>query len=250
MTITKLKRMIQDFQKAEEIDTNIELDRFHNCIDGFCETVHLEKIEQKHLNRKWQETVQNWNSVYAAHRTIIEAEALDLNIFEVIGFSTEELSHSRVLAWLLNFQENHHQGNKFFRLFLENLRLPEPWADSEYHVKTEYPGKRSRIDIRIYSEGLFAIDIEVKVRSREGYYQLQRESDDAKDFGHSIQAKEIYCYFLSSDGKLPPSPGMFKAISWNEISRLVGVLENDDILPARLRFFMENYQKVLRTISY
>lgn len=44
-----------------------------------------------------------------------------VNIFEVLGITSTEIRHSRILAWLLDPRENHQLKDKFLKKFLLKL---------------------------------------------------------------------------------------------------------------------------------
>ncbi len=67
-------------------------------------------------------------------------ESCDFNVFSF--FKVDEPKHSSLLAFLLNPQESHGQGNLFLKSFLERLNILNPQSNN-WTVSTE----KGRIDI-------------------------------------------------------------------------------------------------------
>jgi hypothetical protein len=115
--------------------------------------------------------LNDWGALYGGERKEIELAAGDLSVFQTLGFARDETRHSRILSWLLDPRGTHYQRAGLFGVLLGMLNLPQRWGHLNYHVETERSGDESRIDIRLYSEGEFLVDIEVKVDSAEGHDQ-------------------------------------------------------------------------------
>lgn len=94
----------------------------------------------------------------------------DFNIFEIANIATREVTICRVLYDLLSPNGSHHQGDRYLRLFVENVLRLENCAENEWDkakVYREYliPSGR-RIDLVIKTELRF-IPIEVKIYADE-----------------------------------------------------------------------------------
>lgn len=156
-----------------------------------------------------------------------------LNIFEAVGMTTQEIKHSAFLAWLLDPAMPHNLGNKFLRVFLENLlnyekdnNVPDNYLtnkkilssiqietiedlnnilnDSKLSVITErilaLDGDDGRIDIFIESEkSKTLIAIENKVFTSTHDNQLNRY---VSEFASRVDWKKIFIY-LTPNGDLP-----------------------------------------------
>ncbi len=81
-------------------------------------------------------------------------------------WSINENKVSEILAFLLNPNENHSQGNVFLKIFLKNfkLELPNLINSNNITVETEHiTDKNRRIDILLNFENTFVIGIENKI---------------------------------------------------------------------------------------
>ncbi len=97
------------------------------------------------------------------------------NLFQILRLGSDEVRHSRFLAWLLDCEESHLEGPRFLRAFLHAAGfddwLPTVTDDCMYEVWRERP---DRIDLSIHARGKFAIYIENKIDALEGTDQLRR----------------------------------------------------------------------------
>lgn len=239
--------LIKGFRAAERGPNPEQIRDFVTCIEGYRKVVdEAARVESLNIYR-FNNLLTQWQKVFEAHMLYIRANALDLNVFKVIGFSRDEVSHSQTLAWLFDKAETHHVGERFFKLFLRESGLPEAWASFDYIVKTESSGQESRIDIRIYYPRVFVIDIEVKVNAGLGIDQLSRESNDVLRFAHGIGASDIRGYLLTIAGDIPENSGIFIPFTWRSVSHLVSLLNDDAGLPVKLSYFLSDYRDVLLT---
>lgn len=147
--------------------------------------------------------------------------AARFNIFRLLEFGADEVRHTQILAWLMRKDEDHGQGNLFFRALAECAELPLHDADFEsYRVAAEYAGLEAITDIVIFSPGRFAIAIENKIHAAEGIDQTNREARDllrlASAFG--IPSSRCYGLFISPDGREPASRGI---IPWTPLAQRV-----------------------------
>lgn len=203
------------------------------------------------VRRAFTGVAREWRTVYRNERKEQALAAEGLNVFDVLGFSTDEVRHSRVLAWLLDRHSSHYQGEYFFSHFLTARGHPSRWARASYRVDVEQSGDESRIDIRIFAVGLFLIDIEVKVNAPPGHQQLLRESRDAISFARANGVPEVHvsCIYLSRGNGLPTSRGIFSAMSWKDISRMLEQSSKGRPMPTRLQLVVENYIDVLKSLA-
>lgn len=109
------------------------------------------------------------------------------NIFDVLGIDSDELSHSDVIAELLNPKGTHGQGNAFLELFLKTLQ-PDFTFDADHASVTVARevsvGKDGRIDILITNDMKQAIIIENKIYAPDQPEQLRRyDSYAEKTYG-------------------------------------------------------------------
>jgi hypothetical protein len=58
------------------------------------------------------------------------------NIFNILGLNSNEISHSRILADLLNIKGSHGQGEKYLKLFIDQLiELP---TENQFHEESPH----------------------------------------------------------------------------------------------------------------
>ena len=210
--LDQIRQTVEEFNASRTESDKEILSSYSKLANSFEELKKRNSEEDVEAMLRFRRCSEEWLKIHTSYRESLRAEALDLNVFDVIGFSHEELAHSRALAWLLDSDSSHHQGNFFFRRFLSSVKLPLEWAEADYKVQTEVQGNQSRIDIRVYTERRFVIDIEVKVRAKEGVEQLLRETADAEEFVKTVESPELRCFFLTVRGNIPKQEGNFKPL--------------------------------------
>lgn len=229
MSTTTMKRLLYDYQKIQPFDYNRLLKAFARS--------------------------------KAAGIRLSDKITPDFNIFEPLGFVDKEIIHSRVLAWLFNRNGSHGQKSYFLKLFLKAHGLLNKYSSyTDYKVKTEVSEDESRIDIRIYKEGRFLINIENKIFSSQGEGQLIREERDAykKAKQLKITNPHVHCFFLTVDPNETPPKGSIKPIKhikWGEsiLSCLNNYLKH--VKSRSVKLFMEHYidlinNKIIRGYNY
>ncbi|MCY3019474.1 MAG: PD-(D/E)XK nuclease family protein [Planctomycetota bacterium] len=173
----------------------------------------------------------------------------DFSLVELLSLVSDENRHSDVLAWLLSadvYRATHSQGNLGFRIFLAELGLPAHYADGDYSVEREVPGKESRVDIEVRGYGEFIIDIEVKIGAGEGEAQLPREWCDLAQRAESCVVPEahVHALYLTRNGELPSYP-RFRPISWGQIASVFDKF-GEQAKAESVRWFAGHYAKALR----
>jgi len=167
--------LINGFRGIERSYNTESIKTIENILVGYRDISSVTLIKFKNL-------LQGYNDKIEKLREAQRITAEDLNILDVLGFTYKEIKHSKFLAFLLDPSETHAQGNLFFKIFLNQLKLPVEYSESKYTVKKEVSGDESRIDIRIkskeFGEKGFIIDIENKVGAGISNEQLKRESED------------------------------------------------------------------------
>jgi hypothetical protein len=127
------------------------------------------------------------------------------NIFSLVDFGTDEVRHSAFLAWLLDPDAGHGQGNVFLKAFLDACRPSVPLAiPDEYHVQTEFSGSLSRVDILVHQAKEFLLYIENKTVSDATPGQHDREFDDLRRVGSSMLAVPEgaqFAIYLTPEGR-------------------------------------------------
>lgn len=199
---------------------------FQKLLDGYKDK---EKWFQDNSISRAKNLLEGFSEAREERKENQRTKAEDINIFEILGFTDDEVKHSKFLAWLLDPEETHAQGNLFFKHFLKSAELPIKYADLPYKVKTEVNHEESRIDIEIKSEKNFLIHIENKVSASEGDEQLQRETRDLerKRMELKVRYENAHALYLIPKGKLPDKAEKFQALYWRKVADAVKIFEND-----------------------
>ena len=89
----------------------------------------------------------------------------NINILNVMGKEHDEVIICKLLAFLLNPNEKHGQGNYFLDIFLQSIKEQKIEEDEIFSVITEFPTDESRrIDIVLKSNKRF-LPFEVKINA-------------------------------------------------------------------------------------
>jgi len=107
------------------------------------------------------------------YEEIAKATGEDFNIFQTLGLQTKELSHSKIIAELLNPEGSHGKGNAFLKLFLGLAGIAEPQKFENATVEIEKAAKDGRVDIAIAGNQATII-IENKIYAGDQDEQLAR----------------------------------------------------------------------------
>ena len=130
------------------------------------------------------------------------------NVFSLLDLTSDEVRHTRFLAWLLDAKGGHQQGDLFMRAFVRASALDIPEDDlGRYGVRREFPGRESVVDIMAYRLREFVIFIENKIHAGEGASQLAREFRDMRRVSESLRVREErqHAVFLTLGGRAPES---------------------------------------------
>jgi hypothetical protein len=234
---------------------------FSGLIEGFLAAQErasaAEGKETEEEHRAFESLLAGLQEALVAWRMGQESTADDFNILAVMRLSGNELRHSMVLAWLLDHDlarlGTHAQGRLGFRLFLEELGLPVPYADAPYWVRREVAGDESRVDIEVAARDRFLIWIENKIWSSEGNDQTHREWSDlvrrAEQIGvpGDLSAGPVHALFLTLEGTEPSNP-RFHAVSWRLIARVFKRFAAE-AKPPDVKLFCSHYARALRDLS-
>jgi len=149
------------------------------------------------------------------------------NVFSLLDLTSDEVRHSRFLAWLMDAEGDHQQGNLFMRAFARACALDIPEDNIErYRMRREISGRESVVDIMAYRFGEFVIFVENKIHAEEGPGQLVREFRDMRRICKQLRVSEDrqYAVFLTPDGRQPVSGGGTQWVTLSH-SRLAEVFE-------------------------
>jgi hypothetical protein len=180
------------------------------------------------------------------------------NVFETIGFISQETMHSRFLAFLLDPHQNHGLGDHFLRSFLQKVSestdkvsLPQAFDSADdgslgqTTVHTEVYTGDGRIDVLLLNEaGKWAVIIENKTWSPERLGQLDKYYRFVEEAHPSWQIHGVY---LTPFGQAP-THGAYVPFSYSALCEVV-----DDVLRDRgpsvipdVRVSMEHYAQMVR----
>lgn len=234
-----IKELLQGFVVIHKQQVDNTKVNFQKLLDGY------KDVETWFQDDSIKRTKHLLDGFSEARKKRIENQrttAEDINIFEILNFRDDEVRHSKFLAWLLDTEETHAQGNLFFKYFLKSAELPVKYADVPYRVKTEVKHEEARIDIEIKSEKNFIIHIENKVSASEGDAQLLRETMDLerKCSELGVNSENVHALYITPQGELPEEPGKFKALSWRKVADAVKVFEVE-AKAERARWVAEQY---------
>lgn len=215
---------------------------------------------------KYSNLLKKYNTCMEEYSIKNKSIAEDFNVFNILKIETQEvITHSPIIAHLLDPRGHHAQQDFFYELFLK-IAIHEKDVEQkfinasykDYFVITE----KEKIDIRIESRNLsnpFIIIIENKIYADDQneqikkYYEIikKRWSDD-----------EILIFYLTRHGDDPSTSSIPKklmeklkakkilyTISYkNEIKNwLEKSLENDIIAP-KVKHTIEQYLQTIKTL--
>ncbi len=194
------------------------------------------------------------NVIFELNNLVQDTDFLELNkliqskfnIFQMLGIKTNELSYSRVLAWLLNPQANHNLDDHFLRKFLKKLSKNHPKYFNDMNIefididcvqlediqvsveKSIISRKRLDIFVKLNKEKeKWILVIENKLRSEESFQQTKFYSNEL-NINYSDYKK--ICVFLTPEGKKPSSE-YFISFTWSGIYEILeDILENIEII--------------------
>ncbi|QAZ67284.1 PDDEXK-like family protein [Solidesulfovibrio carbinolicus] len=157
----------------------------------------------------------------------------NVDFWRLAGIGTVEMRNSAILAWMLNCDGDHGQGNLFLDSLLEMVwngempdqaksHFPKPSITNGIFHKTHTESlsgiDASRVDIEIDGPSLLLF-IEVKIYASETNDQIKRYVDIAK-----VKAcgRPWGVLFLTNNGKRPSEIcvcGEVVSISWRDLAR-------------------------------
>jgi hypothetical protein len=176
-------------------------------------------------------------------------QPVDFNVFSLLGVEADEVRHSRFLAWLLDAGADHGQGSIFLEAFSASCGLNiAPAALNRYHVRTEFSGTESIIDVMVCRKGEFLIYLENKVLAQESPEQIDREFRDMCRIGSSLRVPEgrRYAIFLTLDGRHPTSgdAAHWTAVSYKRIAERFEKLL-PDITSEKVSFVLRDWIEIV-----
>jgi len=190
----------------------------------------------------------------------------DYDIFSILGLTSDELTHSKIIASLLDPKGKHNQGEIFHDGFLQILKEEKQLkinfssvgavVNTEYYIgeidnKSEIP-TGGRIDILIADDNGHKIVIENKVFAEDQYRQLERY------YSYLSDNAEIPILYLTPLGHKPSSDsiknkkrldGHYLCVSYKDfIIKWLNKCESQTI-PDYLRNIIQQYQNIVKKIT-
>ena len=125
----------------------------------------------------------------------------DFNIFSILRIKHKEvITHTPMLAELLDPHGSHRQGAAFLKRFLEICIEDQEYTDLEtFRVRSEERTDRGQFDILIEKEQETCIVIENKIYAGDQPHQLNNYYQDAK----GNEFNQIKLIYLTLDGSEP-----------------------------------------------
>jgi hypothetical protein len=189
-------------------------------------------------------------SRFAEQHRQSSAQQMRFNVFSLLQVETDEVRHSRFLAWLLDPESGHGQGSAFLKAFVIACRLDiASEVSGRYRVRTEFAGMESIIDVFVYHPGEFLIYLENKISASEGPRQIDREFRDMRRLGDTLRVPQArqFAVFLTPDGRCPVSGDStrWRPVSYGDIAAEFATLL-PRITQDKVRFTLEDW---LETVS-
>jgi hypothetical protein len=241
--------LTEHFALASSSAISNDAEQFKKLLEGFgiayAVAAAAEVAEAKRDRETFETFFPDYDTARQLWREAQVGRADGFNLLEVMQVTWKEACHSRVLAWLFDWDMTrlgtHAQGNLGFRFFLEEVGLPLEYATEGYRVSTESPGDESRIDVEVMARGRFVIYIENKIRADEGYEQTTREWRDLERTATALK----HGFYLTPGG-VEPRNRRFQAISWRRMATVFDRFA-DVAKPKDVALFARHYANVLKT---
>ena len=231
-----------------------QADVFRTFLEGFGSAYALasaaEAAEAETTVRLLPEFFRGYHEALERWRHQQEDSADDFNILEVLRLTGNEIRHSMLLAWLLDWDMTalgtHAQGNLGFRFFLEEFAMPAWYAEGKYRVQREVSADDSTIDVEVAERRRFVVHIENKIWSGEGDDETNREWQDLQKRAEHLECPEsCHAFYLTPDGTKPRSAN-FRPISWRHVAKILDRFAAA-AKPTDVSLFARHYANALRT---
>lgn len=222
-------------------------DKPESATDRMAELVQ----EWRRLRRSLsEERLRRFTAFTMALNALPRSGAAAFNVFSLLDVTSDEVRHSRFLAWLLDARAAHGQGSRFLEGFLCACGVDLPAeAISRYRVHTELSGTEAIVDIVVCRQREFIVYIENKVWAEEGPDQLGREYRDMSSLadGLAIPHERRYAVFLTPEGRYPSTDAIGK---WRCLPYQALVQEFAKVLPHvrddKTRYLLADWLAVVR----
>jgi len=256
------KQLLEGYKPTKDQSASMSAERaqrFQALAGRFAElrrrSVNQARAAAQNSHQKFQGFIAGFSNAFDQWAEGQRGKADRFNVLELLGLKTNEMSHSRMLAWLLDRNYcghgTHAQGSLGFKLFLAELRLPTELADARYVVRQEVPGDDSRIDIEVAKLGRFVMHIEVKIRAPEGHNHQQTtlEWENLRQRAEKLAVKEdqkdggIFALYITPSGQ-KPSCDKFRPVTWQQVANVFYRFA-DEAQAGDVRLFARHYAGTL-----
>lgn len=221
-----------------------DLTDYRNVLKRYSE---LQKRLMNHKIQQFRDLMNKYQEFYQKYYEKNRVLAPNFNPLHLLNLEFEELTHSKILAWLFDPYGTHNQGDLFFRHFISYFGFNVEYDRWNYKVRREYSGSESIIDILVYGKD-FIFYIENKTLSPEGYDQTNREFRDLMRLAKALGIKKnIFPIFLNPSGAKPENENWIP-ISYHSLSQ---ALEKslDAIQSDYVRLFIRSWLSILKSIK-
>ena len=173
----------------------------------------------------------------------------EFSILRVLRRQDDEVTHSRLLAWLLDSRADHGQRALFVSALASLIGLEaDPESLGRCSVRTEFYGPEAIVDVAVFRAGDFLVFIENNIWAAEGEGQVDREFRDLQHTGRALQVPpdRQSAVFLTRRGGQPitgdPSPWI--CVSYRQLAErfrpLVPKISDD-----KVRMVVEDWLSVI-----
>lgn len=181
-----------------------------------------------------------------------------VNIFEILGISSAEIRHSRILAWLLDPRENHNLEDKFFKkilmkvidnnisfttikateIILKDFSKAEVYRESKNNIDVLYTNKEHRINLVIENK-TFTSDHDNQLRKYRTFIE-----------NSYVGYRNIYVY-LTPNGDAPIDADVeerkfWRLLSYQDISDILEELYLEEIDNEKVSYILKEYNDNIR----
>lgn len=238
-----------------------------NWLDNYkCFSLDLTKRKIKADIHKMQNLLIDFKDVQKISDERNKTEASNYNIFKLVKYivDKEVITHSPILADLLNIHGSHGQKESFYNEFINQLQLGELSDNFKiidkifFFVTTERWTGDGSIDILIehnHPDKRFAIAIENKIFAKDQERQLERYATFLeRDYGNNF-----LLLYLTPKERLPSMPFSITAERFIELSdkkllklityqkQIAGVIENTEVKSPKITAMLAQYLEIIKT---
>ena len=186
------------------------------------------------------------------------------NIFDILDLKRKEVKlHSRLLFELLKPDGSHLMGNKYLKLFLEEIipkheknekQIKLPGLDDENLNNVKIAREKDHIDLSLLFDDGYAIIIENKIDAYDQPEQLERYYNTFKT-KYGRDSRKILVFYLTLYGHEPEqqsagiAKGKVKLISYDDdiknwLEKCIDITSDGNVLPV-----LKQYKKTIEYLT-